>query len=178
MFLRLLSQMVDDVLILLSYLVRAPPLPAKASWMPTPMAALARGASGVFSHRQTSSSPRNSLRLPNRNKVQLPPLRVFGSIDKYKINDRRVVCGRGALGNDLNELPINSLQSFRPGAMQQSSKGVLGTSTKYRVSVTNTNALGTEKAVFVDADQSELVTLDESSLKTQEYATLMAMHSV
>ena len=167
MFLSVLAQMVDDVLILLSYLVKAPPLPAKASWMPTPMAALARGASGVFSHRQTSSSPRSN-KLPSRNKVQLPPLRVFGSIDKYKINDRRVACGRGALGNDLNELPSHSLQSFRPGAMSQSSKGVLSTSTKHRVSVTNTNALSTEKAVLVDADQSELLTLDDSSLKTQE----------
>eukprot|EP01032_Pedospumella_encystans_P017424 gene17424-19855_t len=177
--------MVDDVLILLSYLVKAPPLPGKASWMPTPMAALARGASGVFSHRQTSSSssPR-STKLPNRNKVQLPPLRVFGSTDKYKINDRRVACGGGTLGDTLGDRPSHSLQRFRPGAMQQSSKQKPSTPAKCRVSAATGDALGTEEAlgtekgVSTDADQSEQLTVDDSSLKTQDETIPRAVHGV
>lgn len=51
--------MVDDVLILLSYLVKAPALPAKPSWLPAPIVILARTATSAFSPSPSPSSARS-----------------------------------------------------------------------------------------------------------------------
>eukprot|EP00598_Pedospumella_elongata_P011787 CAMPEP_0185015284 /NCGR_PEP_ID=MMETSP1098-20130426/99755_1 /TAXON_ID=89044 /ORGANISM="Spumella elongata, Strain CCAP 955/1" /LENGTH=592 /DNA_ID=CAMNT_0027544407 /DNA_START=60 /DNA_END=1839 /DNA_ORIENTATION=+ len=50
--------MVDDVLILLSYLVKAPPLPSRPSWLPAPIVILARSASNAL-HAASPSSVRS-----------------------------------------------------------------------------------------------------------------------
>lgn len=52
--------MADDVLLFLSYLVKAPALPVKPSWVPTPIAILAQAASNVLQSASPSSARSHS----------------------------------------------------------------------------------------------------------------------
>ena len=104
------------MLILLSYLVKAPALPApRPSWLPAPIAVLVRGASGAMSQSPSSTHSKDVAAGRGSGNNSRPS---SGSLGSVRAGVAQVI-GR----NNSNGSSNPSFRSFRPGTVRRASNG-------------------------------------------------------
>ena len=109
------------MLIFLSYLVKAPALPSRPSWLPTPIVVLAHAASSVL-HGSSPSSARSHSSLSSRSKTNSGGIGGRSGSRNSKGTPTSVrsfaqpSSGGNSNSNSNNNSAQNSYRSFRVGA--------------------------------------------------------------
>jgi len=122
--------MVDDVLLFLSYLVKAPALPVRPTWLPSPISILAQAASNVLlagspssARSQSSFRPGDPTRKAKGGKGTTPTsVRSFNSGRRVPSSDS----GSGSHSFRRSQRPTRGVDTSGPRSYRSSASASVG----------------------------------------------------